>query len=482
MYRIVLFSKDRPFGKKISDGYTFIHPIQAIMLSFFTYNRSYSENLRLLADYFHRDIAYMEKAISSYICNSERVYTKWKEHTISFPSHVLVEREEAQEPFPFRQLPPDTFLCGKLDLTSGRLYSGPLLLTFMLTNRCLTQCTYCYADTSTRVSERLSTPRILELIGEAASLQVKQINLMGGEVFMHPDWDIILKELVRHDMSPEFLSTKMPLTADQLRRLQETGYRNVIQVSLDACDKEILCRTLKVKASYREEMLRSIRMLDQSGLPYQVSSVLTMHNCNRHTLTGLFEFLCTLEHLTDWRINPVSNSITADYEEFSRLKATREEIISVFDYIEEFIRPESPFPILLNRDLIDKKFHLDMNGSAHFQGAACSALNTHMFVLPDGKVTICEQLYWNTRFIIGDVTQSGLSEVWNSPQATRLAHLSREDIQQKSQCKECLLFDSCFRQRNRCWSDIIKAYGRECWDFPDPRCVFSPPMRNKLGY
>ena len=28
-----------------------------------------------------------------------------------------------------------------------------------------------------------------------------------------------------------------------------------------------------------------------------------------------------------------------------------------------------------------------------------------MYILPDGKVTICEELYWNEHFIIGDVTK-----------------------------------------------------------------------------
>ena len=30
--------------------------------------------------------------------------------------------------------------------------------------------------------------------------------------------------------------------------------------------------------------------------------------------------------------------------------------------------------------------------------------------------------------------------------------------------------------------DIIKAYGKDCWDFPDPRCCFAPAMKNKLSY
>lgn len=42
-------------------------------------------------------------------------------------------------------------------------------------------------------------------------------------------------------------------------------------------------------------MMRGLRMLDQSGLPYQVSSVLTTYNCDPRTLTDLFRFLSTLK-------------------------------------------------------------------------------------------------------------------------------------------------------------------------------------------
>ena len=55
-----------------------------------------------------------------------------------------------------------------------------------------------------------------------------------------------------------------------------------------------LVQSLSVNNSYTSEMMRGLRMLDQSGLPYQVSSVLTTYNCDPRTLTDLFRFLSTL--------------------------------------------------------------------------------------------------------------------------------------------------------------------------------------------
>ena len=35
---------------------------------------------------------------------------------------------------------------------------------------------------------------------------------------------------------------------------------------------------------------------------------------------------------------------------------------------------------------------------------------------------------------------------------------------------------------NRCWAEVIKAYGDEHWDYPDPRCKLAPKMKTNLIY
>lgn len=482
IHRIALFSKADGEGYTSLDWNSFIHPLQAAMLGFFTYNRQLKHNIQLLANYFNRDTSYMEKIISSYINNENPIFTIWKGQKIYFPKNTLIDLENIKNKYYFSKIKTDSFICNELDLESKRFYSGPLLLTFMLTNKCLTHCQYCYADTSTKVKKTLSISRILELIDEAYKLQVQQVNLMGGEVFLHKDWDIILKALVKYDISPEFISTKIPFTNELLSKLKGTGYNNLIQISLDACDSHVLEKSIGVKEKYSNDVLKGLRIIDKSGIKYQISTVITTYNCDRDILANLFLFLSTLENLNNWRIVPISNSMTIDYKKNAQLKPTKFELDAIFSYVEKFIIPDAKFPILLGHELVDSIFYADDGGSSYFRGATCSALNTHMFVLPDGKVTICEQLYWNPRFIIGDVNSTNLMEVWNSPQALFLSQLSRNDIQEESNCKSCTFFDHCFNSHNRCWSNIIKAYGNDYWDFPDPRCRFAPDMKNNLGY
>ena len=47
------------------------------------------------------------------------------------------------------------------------------------------------------------------------------------------------------------------------------------------------------------------------------------------------------------------------------------------------------------------------------------------FVLPDGKVSACEQLYWHPQFILGDLKEQTLAEIWQSPRAKALFEMGQ---------------------------------------------------------
>lgn len=481
IHRVALYAKEKVNAYSSRNWNSFIHPTQAKLLCFFTHKHTFDETIRELSAYFKKDTGSIVRLISPYLENPSPISVNWKGKRILFPRNILIRKERLTEPLPAR-LDLADYDCQEIDLDSRRYYSGPLMITFMLTNICVTHCVYCYADVRTRVKNPLPTSRWLELIQEADQMRVRQINLMGGEIFLHKDWDLLLKELVDRGMSPEYISTKMPLTKDLIHRLRNTGYQNCVQISLDAYDADILSRSLGVDRGYLSRMEKGIRLLDESGLPYHVATVLHTHNGTEDILRGLYEFLLSLHTVKSWRISPVVNSIMIDYEQFAKLKLRRSQIDNLFLYIEKCLSSGSSFPILFNRTILDKTYYTCTTGSKDFEGAACSALNTHLFILPDGKASICEQLYWNPLFLIGDLKEFSLKDIWMSDRCLWLANIQQENARNDSPCKHCELFVSCFSYRNRCWVDIIKAYGEEHWDYPDPRCEKAPKMKNNLGY
>jgi len=480
--RVVLFSGSRTSLSSVPNWVSFLHPLHAQIFSFFTFDRSLKITVSLLSKFLKRDEETIIKFVYPFIENPQSVYTKYKDDKVLIPKNLIVKQNKNADKLDFLNLNPDVFSCNNIDLTSQRNFTAPQMLTFMLNNNCISDCIYCYADTKTKISKKMATFRILKLIEEANSLPVQLINLMGGEILLYPDWSIILKRLVDSKLSPEYISTKYPLTEEIINSIQKTGYDNPVQVSLDANSSGLLMKTISVQSDYLPKLLRGIRLLDKSGLKYRINSVLTIYNTNKDVIKKLSIFISELKNISDWRITPAVNSNWIEYEQFKKIKSTKSEIELLYEYIENEIKPYSNIPIFLNRPTINREFQYCNTGSANFKGIKCSALNNHLFILPDGKATICEQLYWMPQFIIGDVSIQTISEVWNSSAAQKLINLKRTNIQNGSPCKDCKLFEPCFNARNRCWVDIIKAYGKEKWDYPDPRCAFAPAMINDIGF
>jgi len=482
LHRIILFAGNKSNRLSIPNWESFLHPVHAKIFSFFTFDRVLKDTVSLLCKYLKRDKQAVQNIVFPFIENSQSVYTEYRDNKVWIPKNIIINRNKIEGKTDFLNLNPDIFDCNDIDLNTNRNYTGPQMLTFMLNNNCISNCIYCYADTKTKIKKRLATSRILELIEEASTLPVRHINLIGGEIFLHTDWHIILKKLVDCNLSPEYISTKYPLTEDIIKSIEESGFKNPVQISLDACSPYVLKKTLSVPNDYLIKVMHGIKLIDNIGLKYRINTVLTVFNMEHENFKMLFLLISLLRNIIDWRITPAVNSNWIEYENFKKLKQGKEEIESLYKFIENEIIPKSKIPILLNRPAINRKFQYCSTGSADFKGMKCPALNNQMFILPDGQVTICEQLYWSPRFIIGDVSKNSISEVWNSPAAKKLLNLERTDIQETSKCKNCKLFEPCFRTMNRCWVDIVKAYGTENWDYPDPRCAFAPTMINDLRF
>lgn len=479
--RFVLYSKRIISNRSSKNWISFIHPMQAKILSFFCSNNTFENTIQLLANYLNISGDRIETMISKFVNNEKPFYTIFNGEKILFPKNVLVNRPDDIN---FKS---DEFIVDlakyknvEIDIKDRRVQSMPISLTIMLTNRCLTKCIYCYADTKTVVENPLSTERIIEIIKESKSIGIQNINLLGGEIFLHKNWKKILNELILNNYCPDFISTKIPLTKNIIDGLLDIGYSGTIQISLDSLESDILVKTLCVNSNYIDLVVKGIMLIDESPLKYRIVSVLTSF-IDAKGLFDMFQLMQTLKHISIWRISPVVNSLYINNTQIEELKPHKEKLLSLMKYVADELKPISNFNIDFVDTYVNRKY-FSSEGGTYFEGAYCSALYNHMFVLPDGAVTICEQLYWNPNFVIGDLTTMSISDVWNSKKALELVYIKKDQLNKQSACSSCEIFDKCFNLQKRCWADVVKAYGWKNWDFPDPRCAKAPAMEMNLDY
>ncbi|MCL1850005.1 MAG: SPASM domain-containing protein [Bacteroidetes bacterium] len=196
-------------------------------------------------------------------------------------------------------------------------------------------------------------------------------------------------------------------------------------------------------------------------------------------MLSIYNFIKNISGITGWSLRPAFPSI---YKEASAdFIPSKKQIDDLFSDMEA-VKAEEKISIDYDKTFFERGYVSAEGGSKNFDGAECSSNRSHIFVLPDGKVTICEQLYWKPHFIIGDLTYQSIKEVWNSERALWFYNLEASQLSDGNPCKTCDIFKECYRNMNRCWAEVVKAYGDEHWDYPDPRCKLAPEMKTNLIY
>ena len=464
--RIVIINRTNDPREKSFIGY--VHPVYAVLLSQFDGKKTLSEIEEDLASLLKSDVSSAADIVAPLLENEEELYFHYDGYHLSFPERLLVKKSENVVPHTFEA---KSFYIPKkdLDMESWRLHS-PLDLLFVLNTRCITDCVYCYADRQKKMDCKIPLERLKEIIAEARELEMRSFDITGGEIFLYTHWEEILRELVTNGFYP-YISTKIPIDLTTIHRLKSIGI-NRIQISIDSIIKDDLKAILGVDDDYLDRIKETFKNLDEND--FEIFTNTQVNALNQDNILKLYDYLLTLKNIK--RIN-------AGAAGFSLYKGLNE------------YRDYKPDPDRLKRietdmDELKEKYEgkININFSGAFEGSKlidttpeekkeefrkrsrCSA-NFYAFVLlPDGKVTLCEELYWHPRFIIGDLTKQSIKEMWNSEKALELYRISREMVRDESECKTCDEFDSCHRYKGICWKEVLYAYGYENWDYPDPKC------------
>lgn len=479
--RVVLYSHSHTASHSASKWISYIHPMQAVILSFFTKNRTLKENIELLSARFNTPFTKIEKLIAPYINNEESFYTEMNGEKIYFPKNVLIENSSLDLNDLSYDFTEADLKCTSLNLSYDRMHKSPQSMTLMLNNRCVTQCKYCYADRKTHY-QALTTTEIINIINEAQRLKMSFIDLIGGEIFLTKDWQIILKELVSRNLTPNYLSTKIPFTAEIIQKLCDTGYNGIVQISLDTLDEQTLSKIIIHAPGYLQKLKEGIELLQQTGLNIYIDTILTKHNCDRKSLLSMYEYVKNIKNLKRWEIRVPELSIYTP-DSFSEIKGKREELIDACNYVRTEIVPHAEIQILISDKLLHTQFRAGKYTDICFDiHGTCGALQNHCFILPDGKVTLCELLYWHPQFILGNLKEQSIKEIWQSDKAKQLFKMKEDTYRSESTCHTCHAFNDCTERHRKCWVSVIRAYGKQNWDYPDPSCCYAPPILSDMIY
>ena len=443
-----------------------IPPDLVFLFAFFDGSKTLDE---VATYYYHVDNIDKEQFVESVapcICNPEVCMIPSREgHWASIPKNFLIPNTTGTEREYLLDKIDISFVQRFFDLSEVRL-RVPNSMTLMLNTSCVTDCVYCYADRSP-VKYPLPFARVKSLLKEAFALEMPYVDVDGGDFFLYPYWRELLSEMREYDYIPT-ISTKYPLTERMVRKLKTLGVRQ-IQLSIDSVNSKEMQRMLKVGGLYTEQVLQGLRLLDKAGFEITIKPVITKYNDSEESLMDTIKTMTSFSNVRRIHFTPAS------FSQFKPLTyySTCDQLTRLRTIVEQQNREcdaELSFLDFAEYQTVEQR-------QVAFPNRTMCTGNVHgFFVLPDGKVTLCEQMYGHPFFILGDLSKQSIMEMWDSEQALSKWNFSQKEVRDVSPCKTCGEFNECRRGLGNCWRMAISAYGPENYDFPAPNCPKAPPI------
>ncbi|MDE6227544.1 MAG: radical SAM protein, partial [Muribaculaceae bacterium] len=275
-----------------NDGWiSYIHPIHAIVLATLSITGNINTTETYLLEAFGIPTNITSSFINSLLDNKESTHVTLGELNISFPPETIITSPEINKRN-FAGIIRVSRDIHDVDLKTKRLNSGPDKIVFMLNNKCAVKCTYCYADTYTKCNE-LSFNEFCNIIDECKNISVRKIELIGGDIFVKPNWENYIEYILRSGYPIDFLSTKKPLSHSDICKLIITGFTGALQISLDTINPSIHNSLIQTHHDYLSNIQHTLDVLSSfDSLPFRIiiSTVLCAINASYDSLFELFSF------------------------------------------------------------------------------------------------------------------------------------------------------------------------------------------------
>lgn len=275
-----------------------------------------------------------------------------------------------------------------------------------ITLACCFSCKHCGSRAGRARDNELTTNECIDVAHQLANLGCRRVSLIGGEVFMRPDWDVIAKALTDSGVRVNIITNGFFFNNDLMDRMRKAGIESV-SVSLDGT-REIHDQ-LRQEGSFDRAVL-SMDTLLAAGIP--VSVITTINAVNVKCLDDMYDLLSG-RNIYAWQLqacSPMGNaSETGIDHRFD------------FDYVLDFVvrHLDNKFAIGVADNIgyfTEHEGYLRGNRSGRGSFRGCKAGLAGLGIDSTGNVRGCESMY-DERFNEGNIRERSLREIWEDPDA-----------------------------------------------------------------
>ena len=291
---------------------------------------------------------------------------------------------------------------------------------------CCFSCKYCGSKAGKARKNELSTKECLDVSRQLSELGCRRVSMIGGEVFMRPDWSQVIKSLTCKGIRVSIVTNGFLFSEEMMHKLKEAAVESVA-ISIDGPER--IHDNFRQAGSFKRAF-HTMDVLITSKIP--VSVISTLHSGNVGYLEEMYSLL-KAKRIFAWQLQACSPMGNASDPGFS----TKINFSEIIRFVECHL-DDSPFAIGIADNIgyfTDQEGYLRGNksGKAMFRG--CRAGLTSIGIDSVGNVRGCESMY-DDRFIEGNLRHRSLEDIWNDEHSFEYNRKFKPKLL-KGKCREC---------------------------------------------
>jgi radical SAM protein with 4Fe4S-binding SPASM domain len=322
-----------------------------------------------------------------------------------------------------------------------------------VTGRCNLACAHCFNAAFNRdeaLGRELSLAQLLRLVGELDELNVRRIQLSGGEPLLRDDLFEIIGAIDRHRIFLDVISTNAVAVTEALaaRLAARFSDHGALYISMDGVTPGAYDAIRGEGVFARFEP--AIRLLDAGGCRIFINTMATRANLGQ--MDALFDWMAAHPSVRGWRIG-MPKVLGRYAEHHERLEVEFERVIRVFArMLHRWMNERPPFRLELSdffrTDSLEAGLE-DHRADDH----PCKYALGNLTIKPDGTAVFCASLEIHEPAVLGNVAREGLAPVWYGARHADFRGLRIDDL---AECRGCRYVRLC---GGGCRSNALLSYG-----------------------
>ena len=272
---------------------------------------------------------------------------------------------------------------------------------------------------------------IFNILKEAEEIGVLNINITGGEPFLHPDIWEILKWISSSKMQLHLNSNFSILEKREIEDLATLLYGAHLDVTVHS-SKDNFSTFTGVSSDFYDKVINNIKYAYDLGI--DVGVAITVNKMNQSSIPKIVEDVRKISEnipVTITLTHPTGRAL----ENWGKLQFDEREVVRL-------IRNSGFKNIMIQRHYPSYNFtqsYLDHVKETKIDVTGCPCGTFSAFIWPDGRCTWCPYSV-DEPFVMGNITANGsILSIWKKDQP----HHIKEIRKSKLKCKSCPFFNVC---------------------------------------